>query len=59
MNGFFKLVEALPQIYSCFVSHSTKLYVAYRYQQLLPRCITFHVVCVKQLHVGLPFSGFK
>jgi len=29
----FKLVEALLQIYSCFFSHSIKLYVAYRYQQ--------------------------
>jgi len=29
----FKLVEALLQIYSCFFSHSMKLYVAYRYQQ--------------------------
>ena len=32
-NGFLKLVEALLQIYSCFFSHSIKLYVAYRYQQ--------------------------
>jgi len=32
-NGFFKLVEALLQIYSCFFSHSIKLYVAYRYEQ--------------------------
>jgi len=32
-NGFFKLVKALLQIYSCFFSHSTKLYVVYRYQQ--------------------------
>ena len=32
-NGFFKLVEALLQIYSCFFSHSIKLCEAYRYQQ--------------------------
>jgi len=32
-NGFFKLVKALLQIYSCFFSRSIKLYVAYRYQQ--------------------------
>ena len=32
-NGFFKLVEALLQIYSCFFSHSMELYVAYHYQQ--------------------------
>jgi len=32
-NGFFKLVEALPQIYSCFFSHTIELYVVYRYQQ--------------------------
>jgi len=32
-NGFFTLVEALLQIYSCFFSHSMKLYVADRYQQ--------------------------
>jgi len=32
-NGFFKLVEAVLQIYSYFFSHSIKLYVAYRYQQ--------------------------
>jgi len=31
-NGFFKLVEALLQIYSGFFSHSMKPYVAYRYQ---------------------------
>ena len=32
-DGFFKLVEAMLQIYSCFFSHSMKLYVGYRYQQ--------------------------
>jgi len=31
--GFFKLVEALLEIYSCFFSLSMKLYVVYRYQQ--------------------------
>jgi len=29
----FQLVEALLKIYSCFFSHSMKLYVADRYQQ--------------------------
>jgi len=32
-NIFFKLVEALLQIYSWFFSHSIKLHVACRYQQ--------------------------
>ena len=30
LSGFLKLVEALLQTYSCFFSHSIKLYVAYR-----------------------------
>jgi len=32
-HGFFKLVETLLQIFTCFFSHNIKLYVAYRYQQ--------------------------
>ena len=38
-NGFFKLVEALPQIYSCFFSHTIELYVVYCYQQCNCLCL--------------------
>jgi len=55
-NGFFKLVEALLQINSCFFSHSIKLYVAYCYQRCDCRvAITRQNVCVQQSYAGLPY----
>jgi len=52
-NGFFKLVEALLQIHSCFFSHSIKLRslplsavtVSLDY---LPRCVRSTITCGKR-----------
>jgi len=52
-------MEALLEIYSCFFSHSIKLYVAYRYQQGHCLAVLSAKMCVQQSHGGLPFSDFK
>jgi len=58
-NGFFKLVEALLQIYSCFFSQYKTIRGSSLSAMSLSRCITCQDVCVQPSHARLPFSDFK